>query len=138
MAGTDARAGSIAGEEPVMHPSLTRVAVVGAVLAAAAPALAQTSMGSREFQQAELSEVSPTIRAEVEKRVAAAPGNTIRGVLETMLLNEIQARWPASRLVAVDMGRGVAVIAMPDNALKAISFNKQDGLKAVGEVTLTR
>ena len=54
------------------------------------------------------------------------------------MLNEIQVRWPASRLVAVDMGRGVAVVAMPDNSLKAITFNKQDGLKVAGEVVLTR
>lgn len=118
------------------------LALGGAALAvavwAAGPAAAQSSMGSREFQQAELSEVSPAIRAEVERRVAASPGNTIRGVLETMLLNEIQVRWPGSRLVAVDMGRGVAVIGLPDNSMKAITFNKQDGLKAVGEVTLTR
>ena len=113
-------------------------AALAATLFAAAPVAAQSSMGSREFQQAELSEVSPAIRAEVERRVAAAPGNTIRGVLETMLLNEIQVRWSGSRLVAVDMGRGVAVIALPDNSMKAITFNKQDGLKAVGEVVLTR
>ena len=113
-------------------------AALALALLAAGPAAAQSSMGSREFQQAELSEVSPAIRAEVERRVAAAPGNTIRGVLETMLLNEIQVRWAGSRLVAVDMGRGVAVIGLPDNSMKAVTFNKQDGLKAVGEVTLTR
>lgn len=113
-------------------------AALALALLAAGPAAAQSSMGSREFQQAELSEVSPTIRAEVERRLAAAPGNTIRGVLETMLLNEIQVRWAGSRLVAVDMGRGVAVIGLPDNSLKAITFNKQDGLKVVGEVTLAR
>ncbi len=123
----------------MMHLTLRALPLAAAALAiAATPALAQSSMGSREFQQAELHEVSPAIRAEVEKRLAAAPGNTIRGVLETMLLNEIQVRWPASRLVAVDMGRGVAVIGMPDNSLKAITFNKQDGLKVVGEVSLAR
>jgi hypothetical protein len=126
----------------MIHFRQTALAFGGAALAvtlfATAPAVAQSSMGSREFQQAELSEVSPAIRAEVERRVAAAPGNTIRGVLETMLLNEIQVRWSGSRLVAVDMGRGVAVIALPDNSMKAVTFNKQDGLKAVGEVVLTR
>ena len=122
------------------QPVLTLPILAGAALAlvAATPALAQTSMGSREFQQAELNEVSPTIRAEVERRLASAPGNTVRGVLETMLLNEVGVRWPGSRLVATDMGRGVAVIALPDNSLKAITFNKQDGLKVAGEVVLTR
>lgn len=122
------------------HHALTLPILAGATLAliGATPAAAQSSMGSREFQQAELNEVSPTIRAEVERRLASAPGNTVRGVLETMLLNEIGVRWPGSRLVATDMGRGVAVIAMPDNSLKAVTFNKQDGLKVAGEVVLTR
>jgi hypothetical protein len=113
--------------------------LAGAVLAfGALPAHAQTSMGSREFQQAELTEVSPAIRSEVERRVAAGPGNTIRGVLETMLLNSISQRFPGSRIVAVDMGRGVAVIQTSDNQLKALTFNKQEGLNVAGEVTLTR
>jgi len=126
----------------VFHASLKALPAAGALLLAvpfaAAPAAAQTSLGSREFQRAELNEVSPTIRAEVERRLASAPGNTVRGVLETMLLNEIGNRWPGSRIVATDMGRGIAVIALPNNDLKAITFNKQDGLKVVGEVVLNR
>ncbi|MBY0331407.1 MAG: hypothetical protein K2X49_12135 [Acetobacteraceae bacterium] len=129
--------------------SLPLAAAALALLAlAATPAAAQASMGSREFQQAELSEVAPAIRAEVERRVAAASGNTVRGVLETMLLNGIPVRNPGSRILAVDMGRGVAVIQLANNQLQAPAFNnpafnnptfnKQDGLKVVGEVSLTR
>lgn len=116
----------------------TRLFLAGAglVLAVSLPAQAQTSMGSREFQQAELTEVSPAIRAEVERR--ATGGNTVRGVLETMLLNEISGRWPGSRIIAVDMGRGVAAIGLPDNSLRAVQFNKQDGLRVVAEVTPVR
>lgn len=117
---------------------LTAAAALSLLALGAAPAAAQSSAGSREFQAAELSEVSPAIRAEVERRVAAAPGNTVRGVLETMLLNEISVRWPGSRLVAMDMARGVGVFAQQDNTLKAVTFNKQDGLKVVGEVALAR
>ena len=124
----------------IRHTKTLTLTAAGAAFAlfAAAPAVAQTSAGSREFQAAELSEVSPALRAEVERRVAASPGNTVRGVLETMLLNEISVRWPGSRLVAMDMARGVGVFAQPDNTLKAVTFNKQDGLKIAGEVTLTR
>jgi hypothetical protein len=123
------------------HSRFITLPLAGAVLALvgflAPPAAAQSSMGSREFQNAELSEVSPAIRAEVERRVAAGPGNTVRGVLETMLLNEISVRWPGSRLVSMDMGRGVGVIQLPDKTLKAVTFNKQEGLKVTGEVVLT-
>ena len=105
-----------------------------AVILAALPAAAQSSMGSREFQAAELGELSPELRAEVLRR--AVDGNTPRGVLEVMLLNAMQSRFPASRIVAVDMGRGVAVIQTADRQLKALTFNKQQGLQVVGEVTL--
>jgi hypothetical protein len=118
--------------------TLSAFTAAGLLALGATAALAQTSMGSREFQAAELSEVSPAIRAEVERRVAAGPGNTVRGVLETMLLNEVGVRWPGSRIVAVDMGRGVGVIQLPDNSLKAVTFNKAEGLKVTGEVVLTR
>jgi hypothetical protein len=98
------------------------------------PAAAQSSMGSREFQTAELNELAPDIRADVLRR--ATDGNTPRGILETMLLNAMQQRFPASRIVAVDMGRGIAVIQTPEKQLKALTFNKQQGLQIVGEVTL--
>jgi hypothetical protein len=65
-------------------------------------------------------------------------GNTPRGVLETMLLNGIQQRFPASRIVGIDMGRGVVVVATPDKQLHALTFSKQQGLQVLGEVNLTR
>jgi hypothetical protein len=82
------------------------IAALAAVVAAPMPLHAQSSMGSREFQQAEL--------------------------------NELQLREPASRIVGVDMGRGVVVVQQQSGTMKAYSFNKQDGLKIVGEVSLTR
>lgn len=119
-----------------LRPSLIAMpALAGLALALVAlPAAAQSSMGSREFQTAELNELSPEIRAEVLRR--ANEGNTPRGVLETMLLNSMQGRFPASRIVAIDMGRGVAVIETADRQLKALTFNKQQGLQVVGEVRL--
>lgn len=134
----------LSGDAPMARPPRKSLPLAAAALAlAATPAAAQASMGSREFQQAELSEVAPAIRAEVERRVAAGSGNTVRGVPETMLLNGIPVRNPGSRIVAVDMGRGVAVIQLANNQLQAPTFNdptfnKQDGLKVVGEVSLTR
>jgi hypothetical protein len=126
-------------QSPATRPiRILAASALAAALAAPLPALAQSSMGSREFQAAELNEVSPTIRAEVERRVAQAPGNTPRGILETMLLNELQVREPGSRIVGVDMGRGVVVIQQAGGALKAYTFDKQQGLRIAGEVTLTR
>lgn len=105
-----------------------------AALLSATPALAQSAMGSREFQNAELGELSPALRAEVMAR--ATGGNTPRGVLETILLNHVQTRFPASAIVATDMGRGVAVIREAGGALRALTFDKERGLEIVGEVTV--
>lgn len=123
-----------------MTPIATRLcmsAACGAALAAlalATPAAAQSMMGSREFQQAELNELPANVRAEVLSR--AVNGNTPRGVLEVMLLNQIQTRFPASRIVAIDMGRGVAVIQTAEKQLKALTFDKQQGLQVAGEVVM--
>ena len=119
------------------YPMLVAAALAMAVTIPL-PSVAQSSAGSREFQLAELSELSPALRGEVERRVAQAPGNTPRGVLESMLLNELQLREPASRIVGIDMGRGVVVIQPPGGAMKAYTFNKQDGLSVIGEVALAR
>ena len=119
------------------YPMLVAAALAMAVTIPL-PSVAQSSAGSREFQLAELSELSPALRGEVERRVAQAPGNTPRGVLESMLLNELQLREPASRIVGIDMGRGVVVIQQPGGAMKAYTFNKQDGLSVIGEVALAR
>lgn len=111
-------------------------AFAAALLAAAPPAaLAQSEAGSREFQAAELSELSPELRAEVTSR--ATGGNTPRGVLETILLNSIQQRYPASRIVGLDMGRGVVAVATAEGQLRALNFDKR-GLRATGDLTLTR
>jgi hypothetical protein len=124
--------------QPVRQSPVLAAAALAVAVAIPLPSFAQSTTGSREFQNAELSELPPAVRSEVERRVAQAPGNTPRGVLEAMLLNELQLREPASRIVGVDMGRGVVVIQQPGGTMKAYTFNKQDGLRVVGEVALSR
>ncbi|MGK7869874.1 hypothetical protein [Falsiroseomonas sp. E2-1-a20] len=123
-----------------LRRTFRRASLAAAAFAVAGPlpSLAQSSMGSREFQQAEMSELSPALRSEVERRVAQGPGNTPRGVLEAMLLNELQIREPGSRIVGVDMGRGVVVLQQQAGTMKAYTFSKQEGLRVVGEVSLSR
>ena len=120
---------------PLRQSRIVLPALAGlAPVALALPAAAQSSIGSCEFQAAELNELAPDIRAEVLRRTNE--GNTPRGVLEVMLLNAMQTRFPAGRIAAIDMGRGVAVIQTPEKQLKALTFDKQQGLQLVGEVVL--
>ena len=73
------------------------------------------------LEQAELAGLSPEKRAEVEAR--AVRGNTVYEVLQTMLLNNIKAKYPANEIVALDFNRGHAVVAMPDRTMKVVSFD---------------
>src|SRR5262249_60945511 len=46
-------------------------------------------------------------------RARATGGNSVTEVLQVMLLNNIKAKHPASQIVAMDWGRGVAVVDVP-------------------------
>lgn len=95
------------------------------VLLLAAPILPHDAMaqGSPAYNQALLAELSPEKRAEVQAR--ATQGNSVQEVLEVDLLNNIKARYPANRIMALDFGRGVAVVELPSNGgTRTVRFNK--------------
>lgn len=95
------------------------------VLLLATPMLPHYAMaqGSPAYNQALLAELSPEKRAEVQAR--ATQGNSVQEVLEVDLLNNIKARYPANRIVALDFGRGVAVVELPNNGgTRMVRFNK--------------
>src|SRR5690349_19834020 len=54
---------------------------------------------SEEQARLELRYLTPAVRAEVERR--ATQGNSIRGVMETMLLNNVSQLFAASKVLAV-------------------------------------
>ena len=81
---------------------------------------------SPAFERAYLSEMNDATRAEVEKR--ATGGNTISGVIATMLLNSSQmathskAGTPIS-IVAIDFIRGVVVIQNGPSQYEPVRFD---------------
>ncbi len=74
------------------------------------------------LEQAELAGLKPEVAAEVNKRMAA-PGQSVTEILTTMLLNNIKAKHPANRIVAMDFGRGTAVIEKVGGGLELVSFD---------------
>jgi hypothetical protein len=62
------------------------------------------------------------VHAEVQKRLAAG-GQTVSEILATMLLNNIKLKHPASRIVALDFGRGAATVEKPDGGLAVVDFD---------------
>lgn len=106
-----------------MYPSClwaTRRLALGAAMAMGLAAAA-SAQPSREFQRAELGYLNPELRAEVERR--ATGGNTPRGVLETILLNNLQLRLPATEVVALDFMKSIVVYRSPDGALRSTQIN---------------
>ena len=98
----------------------------GAILAAcAALALvggaAAQARAATQTEQAELAGLSPEMRAQVKAR--ATGGNSVTEILQVMLLNNIKIKHPASQIVAMDWGRGVAVVQLPRGGMRAVHFD---------------
>jgi hypothetical protein len=92
---------------------------VGGMLALSVPAYAQVAT---TLEQAELAGLTPAKRAEVQSRLAKG-GQTVSEILQTELLNSIKAKMPASRIVALDFGRGIAVVQEHNGRMRAVHFN---------------
>jgi hypothetical protein len=101
-------------------PTAAAVTLMAAFLAAPGPLRAQ---GGSALDQAVLAELDQAKRAEVQSRATA--GNTVREVLETMLMNNIKLRHLANRIVALDFGRGAAVVETPEGRMRLVSFDKK-------------
>jgi len=90
------------------------------------PAAAQTAQASPAFQRAMLAELDAPTRAEVSRR--ATDGNTIAGVIGTILINNYEASGPrnpgqALTIIAIDFDRGVAVLGRDQATFQIVKFN---------------
>jgi len=91
----------------------------GAMLVMSSAVLAQVAT---TIEQAELAGLNPEKRAEVEQRMKQ-PGQKIHEILQTMLLNNIKAKFPANRIVALDFARGIAVVELPNGQMRSVNFD---------------
>jgi hypothetical protein len=90
------------------------------VAVAALPALAIAADIGR-IDDAELAQLSPEVAAQVKARAVA--GNTIGGVMETMLLNSMPTSLSAKRIVAIDFRKADVVFERNDGTLKDVPFD---------------
>ena len=97
----------------------TMMAVVacGALLANVTYAQVATTI-----EQAELAGLTAAKRAEVQERMKQ-PGQTVTEILQTILLNGIKNKHKASRIVALDFGRGIAVVELQGGGMTAVNFD---------------
>jgi hypothetical protein len=97
---------------------MAALAAFTAVLIGAPVAHAQAPTA---LEQAELAGLSPEIRAQVQAR--AVGGNSVTEVLQVMLLNNIKIKHPASQIVALGWGKGVAVVQLAAGGMQAVQFD---------------
>jgi len=74
------------------------------------------------IEQAELAGLTPEKRAEVTERMKK-PGQTVTEILQTILLNGIKNKHKASSVVALDFGRGIAVVELQGGGMTAVNFD---------------
>jgi hypothetical protein len=100
--------------------SIASLAVAFGIALVTSPAV--RAQVATTIEQAELAGLTPEKRAEVEQRMKQ-PGQKVEEILTTMLLNNIKAKYPANRIIAMDFGRGVAVVELPSGEARAVKFD---------------
>ena len=98
-----------------------RTIILGACTAVLIGAPVAYAQAPTALEQAELAGLSPELRAQVQAR--AVGGNSVTEVLQVMLLNNIKIKHPASQIVAMDWGKGVAVVKLPRAGMPAVQFD---------------
>ncbi len=91
-------------------------AIAAVLLAGAAAAMPPTSL-----EKAELSMLSPAKQKEVLAR--ATGGNTVDGVIETMLLNQVSDEFAQGNVVGVDFDDAVFVVRNKKGQLRVYEFD---------------
>ena len=72
-------------------------------------------------EKAELAQLSPQLRSQVEARMKS--GQTVHGILETMLLNNISEEFASGRVLATDFQRGDIVVENKAGQIKVFPFD---------------
>jgi hypothetical protein len=97
--------------------SILSAAIIGvSLMCASAQAADMTPRDKAVFDT-----LTPQLQEKVKARLT--DGNTVRGVLETMLLNEISELFATNRIQAVDFDEGVAIVERADGDIATVYFD---------------
>ncbi|HKD74115.1 MAG TPA: hypothetical protein VKB76_01415 [Ktedonobacterales bacterium] len=103
-----------------MNTTTRRLFGIASLAAAATLPAVAIAAGGTAFEKAELAQLTPQLRAQVRARLTK--GETVRGILETMLLNNISQLFAVGAVKAVDFEKGIAVVATPNGEVKIVPF----------------
>jgi hypothetical protein len=101
----------------ISKQAMTSTALAGMLLASGGA----FAYDATPLEKAELARLTPQLRSHVEVRMTSS--QTVRGILETMLLNNISQLFAANRVVAIDFDKGVLVVAGANGEVKAFNFD---------------
>lgn len=85
---------------------------------------AEAAMQMSKQDQQILSQLSPAARKEVMSRLT--PGETVKGIVETMALNRLSQLYAEGRIVEVDVIEGVVTIQYKDGTKKKEPFKIEE------------
>jgi len=96
---------------------------ISALAAAASLGIASAAIAKTPtaVEKAELSMLSPAKQKEVLAR--AVGGNTVSGVIETMLLNQLSADWASGDAISIDFIQDVFVVRNKKGQLQDYVFD---------------
>ena len=104
--------------------TISKYAKIGAALAVMLLASgAAFAYDATALEKVELAQLTPQLRSQIEARITG--GQTVRGILETMLLNNISQLFATNRVVAVDSEVGTVV------AQQVVAYTTDAGVPGV-------
>ncbi len=103
-----------------MKSTTTKFALAGCAVLALGATIAHAQVATT-LERVELAGLTPGKRAEVQAR--AVNGNSVSEVLQTILLNSIKLKHPASQILALDFNRGAAGVKLADGKTTIVNFD---------------
>ncbi len=75
------------------------------------------------MERAELAQLTPQMRSQVEARLGS--GQTVHGVLDTILLNNVSQEFASGHVVATDFQRGDVVVAEQERSAQGLPVRRR-------------
>ncbi len=102
-------------------PATIRRSMIAALAATLLTSGYASAYNATAFEQAELAQLSPNLRSQVETRLTGE--QTVRSFLDVMLLNNISADFATNKVVAADFDKGVVVVEGKNGDLNSYPFD---------------
>jgi hypothetical protein len=97
---------------------LAALVAVATLVAVNAEAARQQRLSATDQQI--LNSLTPQARQEVMSRLT--PGQTVEGIVETMVLNRLSRMYVEGKIEVIEVAKGTAVVVMPDGKRETVTY----------------